>query len=109
MSGDEKRDHERYGLELPVKINWNDTSGTEREATGTTKNISSSGALIVCNSPIEEGCNIDVRIDFPISLAGVRKSRVKARGTVVRDAHVSNPFQVYGRGIRFDNLSFSRL
>ena len=109
MPGDDKRNHERYGLELPIRVNWYDTAGIEREAIGTTKNISSCGALIFCDSPIEEGCQINLQIDFPISLAGVRKSRVKARGRVVRDANVSHPFQVHGRGIRFDDISFSRL
>jgi len=109
MSEREKRDNERYGLELPITVHWKDTSGTEQESAGTTKNISSSGALILCSCPIETGCQIDVEIDFPVSIAGITKSRVTARGKVIRDATGPNPVAASGHGIIFDRFSFTKL
>ena len=52
MSEREKRGNERYGLELPITVHWRDVSGTEKEATGTTKNISKS-RVYVFEIPLE--------------------------------------------------------
>jgi hypothetical protein len=106
MPEPEKRDTERYGLELPIRVTWKDGAGQEQESTGITRDISSSGAYVVCDCPLEEGCRICLLIDFPISFLGVKKSRVAARGRVVRDNILSN--QAYGHGIVFDHFSFTR-
>jgi hypothetical protein len=109
MSDQEKRDNERYDLELPVMVRWEDTSGHTREAFGTAKNISPLGAFLVCDSPIGEGRAIDLNFDDPIDLGGCIPSRISARGTVVRD--IPNPVHAagYGHGIMFDRFSFMRL
>ncbi len=109
MSDQEKRYKERYDLELPVMVRWKDRSGYTREATGTAKNISPLGAFLVCNSPIGEGCALDLHFDDPIDLAGSIPSRISARGTVVRDVAGAEHVAVYGHGIVFDRFSFTRL
>lgn len=109
MSDREKRDNERYDLELPVTVRWKDTSGQTREALGTAKNISPLGAFLVCNSPIGEGCAIDLHFDDPVDLGGSIPSRISATGKVVRDVSGAGHAAVYGHGIVFDRFSFTRL
>jgi hypothetical protein len=109
MSNSEKRKHERYGLELPIIITWKDGSGHSRRATGTTSNISSSGAFIICDSPIGKGCAIDLQIDLPIAFQGFITSRISASARVVRGMMKHQPNGGYGHGIMFDHYSFTRL
>jgi len=80
-----------------------------KESTGTTKNMSPSGACVVCDSPIGEGCAIDLHINIPVALGGSILSRISAKGTVVRDVTEPGPTGGYGHGIMFDHLSFTRL
>jgi hypothetical protein len=109
MPDQDKRYRERYALEIPVSIMWKDRSGHTRGATGTTKNMSPLGAFLVCDSPIEEGCAIDLHFDDPIALAGCIPSRISASGTVVRDVARDEDAVSYGHGVIFDYFSFARL
>jgi hypothetical protein len=109
MSEQEKRYNERYGLELPITVRWKDGSGRRRDANGTTKNMSPSGAFIVCDSPIGEGCAIDLDIDIPVALGGSILSRISASAKVVRDVTGTEYSRGYGHAIRFDRFSFTRL
>ena len=109
MPEQEKRDNERHNLELPIEVKWTDTSGSNREATGTTKNISPSGAFIVCNAPINAGSSIDLHINLPVSLGGVIKSHISASAKVVRDVTGPELALAYGHGVRFNHFSFTRL
>jgi len=108
MSDQEKRDNERYDLELPVMVRWKDRSGHTREAPGTAKDISPLGAFLVCDSPIGEGRAVDLHFDDPIDLGGCIPSRISARGTVVRDVVGVEHTARYGHGIVFDHFSFVR-
>ena len=110
MANQEKRKDERYGLELPIWIKWEDESGQTRQTTGTTKNVSPSGALVVCDSPIGEGCAVVLHFDLPIDLAGAIKSRISAKATVVRRGATGLRSEgAHGHGITFDHFSFTRL
>jgi hypothetical protein len=106
MSDQEKRNDARYGLELPIWVKWEDGSGRAGEATGRTINISPSGALIVCDSPIGKGCNVDLQIQLPVGIAGTIMSPVSAKGRVVRDVIETEPATRYGHGIMFDQFRF---
>jgi hypothetical protein len=108
-SGLEKRLNERFGLELPVVAKWQGKSGETRLAWGKTKDISHSGAFIVCDSAIGEGCPVDIRIDLPISLLGLMESRISVSATVVRNAPEPEPAIGYGHGILFDYFHFRRI
>jgi len=105
----ERRSQERYDLELPVTVRWKDRSGRTRESTGTTQNMSPSGAFIVCDGPIGKGFAIDVHINIPVALGGYILSRISAKGKVVRDVTQSGPVGTCGHGIMFDHFSFTRL
>ena len=109
MSGQQKRENERYGLELPAKVTWRDTSGNIRETAGIIRDLSSSGAYIVCDSPIGKGCEIYVEIERSVKIAKTISSRVSARGKVVRDVMMSPPDTGHGYGVIFDHFSFARL
>ena len=109
MPDREKRYKERYDLELPLTVRWKDRSGRTREANGTTKNVSPSGAYLVCDSPIGEGCVIDICFDKPIALGGCLPSRISATGTVIEDVSGIEHAAVYGHRVKFDHFSFVRL
>lgn len=109
MSGEEKRARVRYNLELLVRLRWKDPSGDEREETGTTKNISSSGAFMICKSEIKTGSMVDMEIELPISLGGrPTKSCVSATGRVVRNVPLTGPTNGYGYAVTFDRYRFFR-
>jgi len=109
MSGLEKRHNERFGLELPIVAKWQGKSGETRLAWGKTKDISHSGAFMVCDSSIGEGSPVDIRIDLPISLLGLMESRISVSATVVRNVPEPEPAVGYGHGIMFDHFDFRRL
>jgi hypothetical protein len=67
------------------------------------------GAFIVCDSPIEEGAIIVLKIDVPVALGGSIPSRISASAKVVRDGMGADHAGRYGHGIMFDHLSFTRL
>jgi hypothetical protein len=104
MHVEERRENPRYGLELPIRIRWKDKWENERETSGATVNISSSGALIVCNSLIENGSGIDVLIKLPSEVAGTGISHLAGRGKVVRDVNLSIPTGGLGHGIAFNSF-----
>lgn len=109
MSDLYKRKNQRYGLELSIAVTWKDKSGYTRETRGMTKNISPAGAFIVCESPIEKGCAIDLRFDLPIALGGSPKSRISAKGTVVRNVTEAKPGTGHAYGVMFAHFHFTRL
>jgi len=106
MAGQEKRSNERYGLELTSMVTWKDDSENTRLMPGRIKNVSHTGAFIVCDSPIGEGRAIDVHIDLPFVVGSFIRSRIFASGRVARDSFA--PEGLYGHGIKFDHVSFSR-
>ena len=105
----ERRACKRFGLELPVHIEWKDFSGKVKESAGATKDISASGAFVICKDLIEVRRHVHLKIDLPIALAGTRKSLVSARGRVVRKETMIEPDRGYGHGIEFDYFTFSKL
>jgi hypothetical protein len=98
----EKRRWERYGLELLIHITWEDASGSVEEIAGTTRDISSSGVRLRCESFIQQGSEVDVKIELPIVLEGTTGSRMSASGTVVRNQSICDPHKGYELGIMFD-------
>ena len=105
----ERREYERYDLEFRVQVKWKDAFGNLKADSGTTKDISPSGAFIICNSPLDEGCQIDLEIDLPICVEGTNRSCVYASGKVVRRHPVNDRDSRYGHAIRFDSYCFSKI
>ena len=100
----EKRRWERYGLEFHVYITWKDASGSVEEIVGTTRDISSSGVCLRCESLIQQGSEVNLKIELPIVLEGTTGSHMSARGTVVRNEGVSEPHEGYELGIMFNRF-----
>jgi hypothetical protein len=107
MSEQEKRVDQRHNLELAIKVRWSDPAGNTCETAGTTINISPSGALIVCDTHIDQNAPIDLDVNLPVTLGGTLTSSVSARAKVVRD--VIGSAGGYEHGIRFNHFSFTRL
>jgi hypothetical protein len=105
----ERRACKRFGLELPVHIEWKDVSGEVLESEGATKDMSASGAFVICQEMIGVKCHVNLKIDLPVTLAGARKSLVSARGSVVTKETMTEPDEGYGHRIKFDYFSFKRL
>jgi hypothetical protein len=98
----EKRRWERYGLQFHVHITWKDASGSVMEIAGTTRDISSSGVCLWCEDLIQQGSEVNLKIELPIVLEGTTGSRMSAMGTVVRNESVSDPHEGYELGIMFN-------
>jgi hypothetical protein len=109
MSEKEKRENPRFGLKLPVRITWKDDRGNERETSGMTVDISSSGALVVCNSLIEKGSEVGVVIKLPNEVAGTGVNHLSVRGKVVREDLFCVPSVCFGHGIVFDSFRVETL
>ena len=85
-------------------MTWKDASGKVEEYAGTTKDISSSGVCVMCSSLMQQGQEVDVRIDLPIVLEGMTGSRMSAQGTVVRNKTIDTPDESYELGIMFNRF-----
>ena len=108
MTKIERRDCERYIFDLPVHAMWKDTAGEVKKETGITRDISSSGAFMICKNLMDKGCEIDLQIDLP-AFAENARSRVSVHGRVVRNLSLTKPDTGYGHGIMFDNYKILRL
>ena len=109
MSEEEKREFVRYSLKLPVRVRWTDPSGNRKEETGTTRSISSAGALMVCPSKINSGSPVDLEIELPINLGGrLAKSCVAAKGRILRNVPLTEAAPGYGHAVTFDRCRFLR-
>ena len=108
MTGTERRAYERYGLQLAVKVRWTDSSGETQEETGTTKNISTSGIYMICDSCLDEGCEIEIEMDIPISMTGGSMHCVCARGKVLRNAPLADPEKGFGHAIVLHDHKFTK-
>jgi hypothetical protein len=53
---------------------------------------------------IQQGSEVNLKIELPIVLEGTAGSRMSARGTVVRNESVSEPHEGYELGIMFNRF-----
>ena len=101
----EKRACERYELPLTVNIIWKETSGKIMEKSGTCKDISSGGAYITLNNPLEKGREVSLWFDLVMGKLGT--NRVFTVGEVVR--RIKENETGFGHGIKFRGYKTSRL
>lgn len=87
MSPNNKRVSERFNLELPVNLKVNNPVEPRTKLKLTTRNISSTGALISTDLPLAVGTTLEIDIDIPLealrSMKG-NKAKVALKGQVVR-------------------------
>ncbi len=92
MTEIEKRDHERYAIELQTKLTvLPDADGQSPWQTITleTKNISSSGAFFEPDQLLDKGALLDIDLSLPFlrNEGGIEKnSTIRIKGEVVRMA-----------------------
>ncbi len=101
----EKRACERYELHLPVNITWKEPSGGIMENSSICKDISSGGAYITLNKPLEKGCEVSLRFDLVMGESGT--NRVFTVGEIVR--RIKENGTGFGHGIKFRSYKTSRL
>ena len=106
MMKSERRAFERFDLELPVDIKWREHSGKIRENRSISKNISAGGIYILLDNPIKKDAEIELWFDLPITSEEAKKTRVVARGKVVRRVENRPGF---GHGIKFMSYKFVRV
>ena len=108
MPETEKRYDERYGVECPVRVRWQDAFGNLQQESGITRDVSRSGMYMTCTSPIDEGSRIDLEIDLTICAGAGMKSSVSVGGKVVRNIPPTGPETVYGHAVMFDESRLGR-
>jgi hypothetical protein len=77
----ERRAAQRFDFHLPVSVRL---SGTEREACGSTQNVSARGALFHSDLPLSEADAIELTLVMPAEITLAENMRVRCRGKVLR-------------------------
>ena len=88
-AGKERREFERFPLEVPAKLTLTREDGRAETTEFLTENISAGGALIRTDNPLDMGTPVDVRLTLPLDrlreLDG-RSVEVRLSGQVIRAA-----------------------
>lgn len=81
---EERRSHQRFDLELPLRYKiLGDGSDSTREG-GKTINISSSGVLFEANEKVDVQSRLELLIQWPAQRAVKTRTKLYAEGYVVR-------------------------
>lgn len=86
----EHRQYPRYPIELAAEFTLPTKGEAARRGVGTTLDISSGGLLLACNNNLLPGSEIEVSIQWPFLLDGVRPLKLRITGYIVR----ANPMVV---------------
>ena len=83
----EQRLHRRYPIALEAQYKLLGRGGQVTHSGGArTVNISAGGALLKCNERLPSGCTIEVSIQWPYLLDGIRSMKLFIRGRIIRTA-----------------------
>lgn len=91
-----------------MNVRWKDASGNLKEERAITSDVGRSGMYMICDSPIEEGCEINLEIDLAVCSGAGIKSRVSVGGKVVRNIPPTGRDRGYGHAVLFDQYRFVR-
>jgi len=83
----DKRQNERFNLEVPLNLKIADGSANKENIKLKTKDISSSGALVLSDLPLDEGATLEIDIDIPLDILKDIKgnsAKVSIKGQVIR-------------------------
>src|SRR5438128_9237717 len=80
----ERRLRRRYPIALNLDYRMLSGSQVMRAGLGATVDLSSSGVLFQCQHPLPTQAYVELRIDWPFLLDGVRPLRLNVQGCVVR-------------------------
>lgn len=84
----EHRWHPRYPIVLDADFTLPTRGETARREVGTILNISSGGLLLACNNNLLPGRQIEISIQWPVLLGGVRPLKLRITGHIVRANHM---------------------
>ena len=87
MAGVERRNMERFDLELSALLSINDESGNPRAFEVTTRNICSGGAFFKTDNPFSVGTDVKMDLILPLEKFKSQKvngSRIDVSGVVIR-------------------------
>src|SRR6202521_1065546 len=100
----EARTGKRFPLELPIKINKDDSSSDSKGITG---NLSAAGVYIRADASLEMGSPVEFEITLPPDVTGGKENvTIQCKGRVVRTDEAGND----GRGVAcvIDSYEFVR-
>jgi hypothetical protein len=81
----ERRAAIRFLLRAPVIIRWADASGAKREDIGHTRDISTTGAFLTCNTPLPVGTKVSLDIHLPaLERNALERVQLRSKGKVIR-------------------------
>lgn len=83
----DKRQNERFNLEVPLNLKINDGSANKKNIKLKTKDISSSGAFVSTDLPLDEGATLEIEIDIPLDILKDIKgnsAKIAIKGQVIR-------------------------
>jgi hypothetical protein len=75
----------RFKLRAPVIFRWRDQSGRRKERVGYTRDISISGAFVICSTPPPLGTAVQLEIHLPpLERDTLQHLNLEVKGKVVR-------------------------
>jgi PilZ domain len=77
----ERRAAQRFDFHLPVAVRL---SGSDREGSGFTQDLSARGALLYTDFPLSAGDAVELTLVMPSEITLAENMRVRCRGKVVR-------------------------
>ncbi len=85
----ERRELQRFSLSLPVRLLYENSEGSRRQASATTRDVSSDGAFLLCGDELPLGTRIEVELRLSESPTEPRQwtwrhGRVRVGATVLR-------------------------
>jgi c-di-GMP-binding flagellar brake protein YcgR len=96
----DQRSHLRYPISLEVEYKLLNRGHTKSRGSGRTLNISSGGALIAISNQLALGARVEVIVDWPFLLDGIRPLKLVMRGRVVRSVGTSIAIRTEHRKFR---------
>jgi protein subunit release factor B len=84
IGGEERREHRRYALTLPMRYRVTPRHAAAVTGTGTTCDISQAGVGFLCREALPEGSHIEVVAEWPARPAGGRSMDLRMTGFVLR-------------------------
>jgi PilZ domain-containing protein len=86
---DERRRSHRYPVQAPVLFKWTKEGITRRER-GMSREISSGGLYVLCDTPPPAGATVWIEVLLPALEPDARSLHLKAKGTVLRVEELMN-------------------
>ncbi len=105
QTGIEQRNHRRYNLSLPVRVQAKDRAAAPVEASS--KDISGYGIYLILSEEFELGAELELEIALPAKLFGWESVRVHCRGRIARVERMDSPANI-GVGITIESYEFVR-